>query len=124
MTIDRDKVEESKTNVQTQSQFGIKPTRAAPGAGEKKGRFAVEEFDQVGTIKGTPATDFDLESAEEKPWKKPGKKDERTAAEARSRFITMFIVIQIVRFELDMTYRRLFQFFSFLRGLGHAHNSG
>ena len=99
MTIDHDKVEESKTNVQTQSQFGIKPNRSAPGAGEKKGRFAVEDFDQVGTIKGTPATDFDLESAEEKPWKKPGKKRDFYCMRCG-----VFITI-LLSFKLSVCYR-------------------
>ena len=40
---------------------------------EKKGKFNVEEFDQLGLINGQPAQDIDLESIEDKPWKKPGK---------------------------------------------------
>ena len=40
---------------------------------EKKGKFNVEEFDQLGTINGQPAQDVDLESIEDKPWKKPGR---------------------------------------------------
>ena len=40
---------------------------------EKKGKFSVEEFDQIGLINGQPAQDVDLESIEDKPWKKPGK---------------------------------------------------
>ena len=39
---------------------------------EKKGKFYVEEFDQLGTINGIPALDVDLEAIEDKPWKKPG----------------------------------------------------
>ena len=39
---------------------------------EKKGKFNVEEFDQLGLINGQPAQDVDLESIEDKPWKKPG----------------------------------------------------
>jgi hypothetical protein len=30
------------------------------------------QFDQIGAINGTPAQDLDLESFEEKPWRKPG----------------------------------------------------
>ena len=40
---------------------------------EKKGKFNVEEFDQLGLINGQAAQDVDLESIEDKPWKKPGK---------------------------------------------------
>ena len=53
-------------------------TARAPGmlgglsVAEKKGKFNVEEFDQLGTINGQPAQDVDLESIEDKPWKKPG----------------------------------------------------
>ena len=53
-------------------------TARAPGmlgglsVAEKKGKFNVEEFDQLGTINGQPAQDVDLESMEDKPWKKPG----------------------------------------------------
>ena len=39
---------------------------------EKKGKFNVEEFDQLGLINGQAAQDVDLESIEDKPWKKPG----------------------------------------------------
>ena len=42
---------------------------------EKKGKFNVEEFDQLGLINGQPAQDVDLESIEDKPWKKPGMKE-------------------------------------------------
>jgi pre-mRNA 3'-end-processing factor FIP1 len=55
--------------------FGLnKAVRQPPGAGEKKGKFAVEEFDAVGTITGKPAHEYDIESVEDKPWRKPGKK--------------------------------------------------
>ena len=55
-------------------------TGRAPGmmgglsVAEKKGKFNVEEFDQLGLINGQPAQDVDLESIEDKPWKKPGMK--------------------------------------------------
>ncbi|KRT82548.1 hypothetical protein AMK59_4387 [Oryctes borbonicus] len=39
---------------------------------QQPGKFAVEEFDQVGTINGVPATEYNLDSLEEKPWRKPG----------------------------------------------------
>jgi pre-mRNA 3'-end-processing factor FIP1 len=51
--------------------FGIgKPVRPAPS--EKKGKFSVEEFDQIGLINGQLAVDLDLESLEDKPWRQPG----------------------------------------------------
>lgn len=36
------------------------------------GKFTVEEFEQAGTINGVPAVDFNLDSLEDKPWRKPG----------------------------------------------------
>lgn len=36
------------------------------------GKFTIEEFDQVGMINGVPATDYNLDSLEDKPWRKPG----------------------------------------------------
>ena len=33
----------------------------------------MEDFDRVGAIDGTPAHEVDIESLEEKPWRKPGK---------------------------------------------------
>lgn len=39
---------------------------------QQPGKFTVEEFDQVGAINGVPATDFNLDSLEDKPWRKPG----------------------------------------------------
>ena len=70
ITIDREKIDEAKSTFQT---FGgvSKNVRLPPG--EKKGKFTVEEFDQVGAINGQAPHEFDIESVEEKPWKKPGK---------------------------------------------------
>lgn len=73
MTIDinQQQIQDVKTSYQT---FGLnKAVRQIPGAGEKKGKFAVEEFEQVGTVNGKPAHDFDIETLEDKPWRKPGK---------------------------------------------------
>ena len=68
ITIDKDKIDEAKTSYQT---FGMnKAVRQPPG--EKKGKFNVEEFDQVGTINGTEAHEYEIESLEDKAWKKPG----------------------------------------------------
>lgn len=68
ITIDQDKIDEAKTSYQTLRIN--KSARQLPG--EKKGKFGVEEFDQVGTIDGTPAHEVDLEAIEDKPWRKPG----------------------------------------------------
>ncbi|KAJ8951790.1 hypothetical protein NQ318_019763 [Aromia moschata] len=39
---------------------------------QQPGKFSVEEFDQIGTINGVPATEYNLDSLEDKPWRKPG----------------------------------------------------
>lgn len=36
------------------------------------GKFNIEEFESVGTINGAPAHEFNIESIEDKPWRKPG----------------------------------------------------
>ncbi|XP_017777765.1 PREDICTED: pre-mRNA 3'-end-processing factor FIP1 isoform X2 [Nicrophorus vespilloides] len=41
-------------------------------AQQQSGKFTVEEFDQVGMINGVPANEFNLDSLEDKPWRKPG----------------------------------------------------
>lgn len=39
---------------------------------QQPGKFAVEEFEQIGTINGVVGSEFNLDSLEDKPWKKPG----------------------------------------------------
>ncbi|KAL1491171.1 hypothetical protein ABEB36_011811 [Hypothenemus hampei] len=39
---------------------------------QASGKFQVEEFEQIGTINGVPASDYNLDSLEDKPWRKPG----------------------------------------------------
>ncbi|KAG5890970.1 hypothetical protein JTB14_028648 [Gonioctena quinquepunctata] len=39
---------------------------------QQPGKFAVEEFEQIGTINGVPAMEFNVDSLEDKPWRKPG----------------------------------------------------
>lgn len=39
---------------------------------QQPGKFTVDEFDQTGTINGVPATEYNLDSLEDKPWRKPG----------------------------------------------------
>lgn len=70
ITIDQGKIEEAKTTYQT---FGLNKqplTRQPPS--EKKGKFSVEDFDQIGTVNGAPAQDVEIENIEDKPWRKPG----------------------------------------------------
>jgi pre-mRNA 3'-end-processing factor FIP1 len=68
ITIDKDKIEAAKTSYQN-----MQMTKASQVfAKEKKGKFAVEEFDQVGTINSESAVEFDMESLDDKPWRKPG----------------------------------------------------
>lgn len=68
ITINQEKIEEAKTNFKTLG--ASKSSRQI--LSEKKGKFNVEDFDRVGTIDGTPAHEVDIESLEEKPWRKPG----------------------------------------------------
>ena len=73
VTIDKDKIEAAKTSYQNMHlkqkslDFG-----AVPSHKEKKGKFAVEDFDNIGTVNGQTAVEVDLDSLEEKPWRKPG----------------------------------------------------
>lgn len=39
---------------------------------QQPGKFSIEEFEAVGTINGVPAHEFNLDSLEDKPWRKPG----------------------------------------------------
>lgn len=39
---------------------------------QQAGKFTVEEFDHTGMINGVPAVEFNLDSLEDKPWRKPG----------------------------------------------------
>lgn len=79
ITIDHKEIDDAKTSYQTLGlNKPVSMTGRAPGmmgglsVAEKKGKFNVEEFDQLGLINGQPAQDVDLESIEDKPWKKPG----------------------------------------------------
>ncbi|KAF4524548.1 hypothetical protein B566_EDAN002822 [Ephemera danica] len=42
------------------------------GSNSCKGKFSIEEFEAVGTINGVAAHEFNLDSLEDKPWRKPG----------------------------------------------------
>ncbi|XP_021950673.1 pre-mRNA polyadenylation factor FIP1 [Folsomia candida] len=48
---------------------GVKRPAPAP---DKKGKFAVEDFETPGTINGNLALEFSIDGLEEKPWRKPG----------------------------------------------------
>ena len=43
-----------------------------PSHKEKKGKFAVEDFDNILTVNGQTAVEVDLDSLDDKPWRKPG----------------------------------------------------
>lgn len=43
-----------------------------PPQPQQPGKFTVEEFDQAGTINGVPVSEFNVDSLEDKPWRKPG----------------------------------------------------
>ena len=76
--------------------FGLnKAVRQIPGAGEKKGKFAVEEFEQVGTVNGKPAHEFDIETLEDKPWRKPGENNNKTQTALVTFYIFVFYFIRI-----------------------------
>jgi len=75
VTIDKDKIEAAKTTYQSMQlkknsviDLGFTPSHGK----EKKGKFAVEDFDNIGTVNGQTAVEVDLENLEEKPWRKPG----------------------------------------------------
>ncbi|KDR04030.1 Pre-mRNA 3'-end-processing factor FIP1 [Zootermopsis nevadensis] len=57
---------EETGDVQFQPASGIQCRFAQPG------KFSIEEFEAVGTINGVPAHEFNLDSLEDKPWRKPG----------------------------------------------------
>lgn len=39
---------------------------------KQTGKFSIDEFEQIGTINGVQAQDYNLDSLEDKPWRKPG----------------------------------------------------
>ncbi|XP_063224955.1 pre-mRNA 3'-end-processing factor FIP1-like isoform X2 [Bacillus rossius redtenbacheri] len=39
---------------------------------KQPGKFSIEEFEAVGSINGVPAHEYNLDSVEDKPWRKPG----------------------------------------------------
>merc|ERR1719347_914587 len=74
VTIDKDKIEAAKTsyqNMQLKKNNVIDLGFVTPHK-EKKGKFAVEDFDNILTVNNQPAVEVDMESLEDKPWRKPG----------------------------------------------------
>jgi len=69
ITIDQGKIEEAKTSFKA---LGGATKSSRQILSEKKGKFNVEDFDRPGTIDGAPAHEVDIESIEDKPWRKPG----------------------------------------------------
>lgn len=52
--------------------FGTAPAKRSGPPPDKKGKFSIEDFESPGTINGVPALDFNVDSVEDKPWRKPG----------------------------------------------------
>jgi len=69
ITIDKDKIEAAKTSYQN---LQLQKASQEFSKKEKKGKFSVEEFGQVGVINGEAAVEFDIEGLEDKPWRVPG----------------------------------------------------
>ncbi|XP_026285168.1 pre-mRNA 3'-end-processing factor FIP1 isoform X2 [Frankliniella occidentalis] len=66
-----------KTTPATYSSLNIKRGGLLTSAGgidklKQPGKFSIEEFEQIGTINGIPTHEYNLDSLEDKPWRKPG----------------------------------------------------
>jgi len=74
VTIDKDKIEAAKSSYQNMQlkKSNVIDLGFVPSHKEKKGKFSVEEFDNILTVNGQTAVEVDLDSLDEKPWKKPG----------------------------------------------------
>lgn len=68
-------------DIKSGSNYNIKqrnnllaPTAGATGEKPKTGigKFSIEEFESVGTINGQTAVEYNIETLEDKPWRKPG----------------------------------------------------
>ena len=94
----------------TYQAFGLnKAVRQIPGAGEKKGKFAVEEFEQVGTVNGKPAHEFDIETLEDKPWRKPGKSENDNC-----KYVITLVTFFIFVFSLTKSYSRRVRYITWI----------
>lgn len=75
---------------------------------QQPGKFSVEEFDQIGTINGVPATEYNLDSLEDKPWRKPGaditdyfnygfnEDTWRAYCERQKRYLSLIFIINLI----------------------------
>nr|CAG4644240.1 EOG090X0BVA [Lepidurus arcticus] len=60
-----------KTGPAAYTNFSVKRGTAPAPTGDKS-KFTPDEFEGVGMINGVPAHEFNLDSLEDKPWRKPG----------------------------------------------------
>ncbi|KAG8310929.1 hypothetical protein J6590_054252 [Homalodisca vitripennis] len=51
---------------------GLLTSTGLPPQLKQPGKFSIEEFEQIGTINGIAAHEYNLDSLEDKPWRKPG----------------------------------------------------
>lgn len=50
----------------------LQPTTGGEKPKAQPGKFSIDEFESVGSINGVPAQEFNLDTLEDKPWRKPG----------------------------------------------------
>jgi len=74
--IDQKRIEEDKTKTIQSMQIKQSQREGGVNKSKKQGTFAVEDFDAIGSItvngQTSAAVELDMESLEEKPWRKPG----------------------------------------------------
>merc|ERR1719175_189476 len=74
--IDQKRIEEDKTKTIQSMQIKQSQREGGVNKSKKQGTFAVEDFDAIGSItvngQTTAAVELDMESLEDKPWRKPG----------------------------------------------------
>merc|ERR1719461_1564062 len=76
VTIDQKRIEEDKTKTIQSMQIKQSQREGGVNKSKKQGTFAVEDFDAIGSItvngQTSAAVELDMESLEDKPWRKPG----------------------------------------------------
>merc|ERR1719397_606944 len=74
--IDQKRIEEDKTKTIQSMQIKQSQREGGVNKSKKQGTFAVEDFDAIGSItvngQTSAAVELDMESLEDKPWRKPG----------------------------------------------------
>merc|ERR1719264_1128252 len=74
--IDQKRIEEDKTKTIQSMQIKQSQREGGVNKSKKQGTFAVEDFDAIASItvngQSTAAVELDMESLEDKPWRKPG----------------------------------------------------